>query len=174
MPSVEESRLAGKENMPLTFNIRHLEKKDLHLEGELPTDELDLGLEDEMMRPADFLSYDLQVERLEGAALVQGEVGLVMEYTCVRCLKKFEQELDLENWTCHLPLVGDDAVEVSNDSVNLTPYLREDILLALPQHPLCEAECGGLKVPDSLKEPGEASAQAPSAWAELDKLKLKN
>jgi uncharacterized metal-binding protein YceD (DUF177 family) len=160
--------------MPLTFNIRHLEKKDLHLEGELPTEELELDLKDEMMRPSDFVSYDLRVERLEGAALVQGEVGLVMEYTCVRCLKKFEEELDLENWTCHLPLIGDDAVEVSNDLVNLTPHLREDILLALPQHPLCEAECGGLKVPDSVKEPSDSSDKAPSAWDELDKLKLRD
>jgi uncharacterized metal-binding protein YceD (DUF177 family) len=160
--------------MPLTFNIRHLEKKNLHLEGELPTEELELDLHDEMMRPADFVSYDLEVERLEGGALVQGEVGLSIEYTCVRCLKKFEQELDLENWTCHLALSGEDAIEVSNDLVNLTPYLREDILLALPQHPLCEAECSGLKVPDSLKEPAEPSEKAPSAWAELDKLKLKD
>jgi uncharacterized metal-binding protein YceD (DUF177 family) len=56
--------------------------------------------------------------------------------------------------------------------VNLTPYIREDILLALPQHPLCEPECGGLKPPASLKDPGEMSEKASSAWSELDKLKL--
>lgn len=160
--------------MGLTFNIRHLEKKDLHLEGELPTEELDLELQDDMIRPAKNLDYDLQVQRLEGAALVQGELSLGMEYACVRCLKKFKRRLELSDWTVHLPLIGDDAVEISNDLVNLTPYLREDILLALPQHPLCEPECGGLKVPASVKGPGRASEKVSSAWDELDKLKLKD
>ena len=133
--------------MPLTFNIRHLEKKDLHLQGELPTTELELELQDEMIRPGKELTYDLEVQRLEGGALVQGKVRLPVEYTCVRCLKKFKRPLELNPWTVHLQLAGEDAVEVSNDLVNLTPYLREDTLLALPQHPLCEAECQGLKVP---------------------------
>ena len=160
--------------MGLTFNIRHLDKKDLHLEGELPTEELELELHDEMIRPAENLKYDLQVQRIEGDGLVQGELSLGIEYTCVRCLKKFKRRLELRDWTVHLPLTGDDAVEISNDLVNLTPYLREDILLALPQHPLCEPECGGLKVPASVKGPGRAPEKGPSAWDELEKLKLKD
>jgi uncharacterized protein len=158
--------------MPLTFNIHHVEKKDLHLEGELPTGELDLDLHDDMVRPGPVVTYDLEVQRLEGSALVQGQVHLPVEYTCVRCLKKFKRPLDLNNWTVHLPLTGEDAIDVSNDLVNLTPYLREDTLLALPQHPLCEVECRGLKMPARLKEP--EVLKTTSAWAELDKLKLKN
>jgi uncharacterized protein len=160
--------------MPLTFNIRHLENKDLHLEGEMPAQDLELDVRDQLIHPADMVHYDLQVERLEGAALVQGEVSLDVEYECVRCLKKFRRPLELHDWAVHLPLLGEDAVEVQNDLVNLTPYLREDILLALPQHPLCEAECEGLEVPASVKEPSEPPEKAPSAWDELDKLKLKN
>ena len=81
------------------------------------------------------------------------------------------RELELPDWACHLPLKGDDATPISNDLVNLTPYIREDILLALPQHPLCEPECRGLKLPASV-DPGEKSDKASSAWSELDKLKL--
>ena len=33
--------------MPLTFNIRHTEKNDLHLEGDFPAEDLDLGVHDE-------------------------------------------------------------------------------------------------------------------------------
>ncbi len=160
--------------MPLTFNIRHLEKKDIHLEGELPTAELDLDLRDELVHPDAVVGYDLQVEHLEGAALVQGEIHLDVEFECSRCLKKFRQPLELHDWACHLPLMGEDAVEVQNDLVNLTPYLREDILLALPQHPLCEAECEGMELPASVKEPSGPPEKAPSAWDALDKLKLKN
>ena len=156
--------------MPLTFNIRHLEKKDLHLEGSLPTQDLDLDLHDETIRPGPELQYDLEAQRIESSALVRGQVTLPVEYTCVRCLKKFQRPLNLPDWTCHLPLAGEDQVEISNDLVNLTPYLREDILLALPQHPLCEAECGGLKVPARVQGPDES--KTASAWDELDKLKL--
>ena len=160
--------------MALTFNIHHLEKNDLHLEGDLLVEELELDLRDEMIRPAEMLDYDLRIQRLEGAALVQGKLNLDIEYNCVRCLKRFRRPLELKNWTVHLPLSGDDAVEVSNDLVNLTPYIREDILLALPQHPLCEAECDGLKLPSNAKDPGSASDKVSPTWDELDKLKLKD
>ena len=160
--------------MPLTFNLRHIEAKDLPLEGELPNEELDLDLHDEMIRPIGPLQYDLTVQRLEGAALVQGNLKLPLEFDCVRCLKKFKRSLEIENWVCHLPLIGEDAIPVDNDLVNLTPYLREDILLALPQHPLCEPECGGLKLPARAKDPEKTAGNTASAWDALDKLKLKN
>ncbi len=159
--------------MPLTFNIRHLEKKGLHLKGELASDELELGLHDEMIRPAGPLDYDLEAEQIDDAdALVRGELRLLVECDCVRCLKKFTRPLVLEDWALHLPLKGDDAAPISNDLVNLTPYIREDILLALPQHPLCEPECGGLELPASVNDPGEKPDEASSPWSELDKLKL--
>ncbi len=37
------------------------------------------------------------------------------------------------------------AVPIKNDCVDLTPWVREDILLGFPQHPLCRPDCGGLK-----------------------------
>jgi uncharacterized metal-binding protein YceD (DUF177 family) len=160
--------------MPLTINIRHIENKDLQFKGELPIEELELDLHDDVVQTDGPLAYDLGAESLDGAILVRGELSLPLEFTCVRCLKKFKRALALEDWICHVPLTGEDAVPVSNDLVNLTPLVREDILLALPQHPLCEPECGGLKLPVRAKDPGIVLEKAPSAWDELDKLKLKN
>jgi uncharacterized metal-binding protein YceD (DUF177 family) len=59
--------------------------------------------------------------------------------------------------------------------VDLTPYVREDILLEFPQHPLCDAECRGLpntvgKAKKPLKT-SQTEAGSP-AWSELNKLKL--
>ena len=62
----------------------------------------------------------------------------------LRCLKEYPHRLVLENWTRHLPLEGEERAPIVNDCVDLTPFLREDILLEFPQHPLCEAECRGL------------------------------
>lgn len=159
--------------MPLTFNIRHLEKKSLRLAGELPVEELELELRDDMIRPGPNLAYELEAEQMEGAVLVRGQLRLPLQCSCVRCLKDFAAPLQIDGWACHLPLTGEDAVSHANDLVNLTPYVREDILLALPQHPLCEPGCGGLKLPAGVKGPGVEAEKAPSPWAELDKLKLK-
>src|SRR4051812_12061388 len=130
--------------MPLTFNLRQLEKRDLHLVGELSPNDLELTGFDEMVEIIEPLRYDLVVERLSDSILVQGSVRAKLTCHCVRCLAKFDDELELERWTVDLPLAGDEKVLVTNDSVDLTPYLREDILLAFPQHPLCDSECRGL------------------------------
>jgi uncharacterized metal-binding protein YceD (DUF177 family) len=162
--------------MPLLVNLRHLEEDDLELKGELPVAELDLDLKDDMRRADKPLRYNLQVQQLETDLLVQGELRLAITCECVRCLKNFEYTLKLRNWARLLPLEGDEKTPIDNDCVDLTPYLREDILLEFPQHPLCETECRGLPAKETGKakqatKPGD-STEEPSPWADLDKLKF--
>lgn len=161
--------------MPLLINLRHLEKKDLHLEGELPVEELELEV-DELIHVPKPLTYDLEVERLENALLVQGRLNLPLECECSRCLKPFKSKLEFEDWVVHLALKGDDKVEQNGDFVDLTPFIREDILLAFPQHPLCKEDCVGMPKGAAAKVK-KASGQGKfeeksSPWAKLDKLKL--
>ena len=156
----------------ITFNVRHLEEKSLRLEGELPTEELALDEADELVHPAGPLRYDLEVEKIENGILVQGDMEIPLKCECARCLKPIEHKLAFRAWACHLPLEGEDAVVVDNDVVDLTPYIREDILLAFPQHPLCEPECKGLPNPWKGAENAEQQGSNPSAWSELNKLKF--
>ncbi len=158
------------------FNTRRLENHGIHLQGEMPAAELDLNQIDEMIAFGELLTYDLEIERQEKAIFVHGSLEIPLRCECVRCLKEFDKGLSLSGWTCFLPLEGEEKVLVSNDSVDLTPYLREDIVLALPQHPLCEPDCGGLK---STRQPDEVEPIADdrqdkqmSRWSDLDKLKL--
>ena len=161
--------------MPLEVNLRHLEKQNVTLQGELSPAELDLENVDSIIHPGP-LRYDLEVEKLDKSLLVQGELHTVLECECVRCLKKIDYPLDFPNWAAHLPLEGEDQVDVINDCVDLTQPIREDILLAFPQHPLCEAECKGLPKGAVAKVKKVSGAgkfdEKSSAWAELDKLKL--
>jgi len=162
--------------MPLLFNIRHLEHQTVTLRGELPVAELDLDGIDELIQANSPLHHDLEVERHERSILVQGRLGLKLRCECVRCLKSFDYPLAFDSWSCLLPLEGEDKVLVSNDCVDLTPYVREDIVLAFPQHPLCAPECRGLQpAPPSGRDQSSrapATAELSSAWAELNKLKL--
>jgi uncharacterized protein len=163
--------------MPLTINLRHLENRNLVLCGELPLTELDFALRDDMIRATQSLHYDLEIELRDDALLVQGLLQLTLECQCVRCLRNFEFDLELDPWTLHLPLKpleGEDAVSIKNDCVDLTPLMREDILLGFPQHPLCRPDCGGLKKASGGKAKKIAGKEEskPFAWAELNKLKL--
>jgi uncharacterized metal-binding protein YceD (DUF177 family) len=162
--------------MALPLNIRHLERDALELRGELELEELDLSTMDEMIQPALPLTYVLHVEMLQKAVLVQGTLEITFDCQCVRCLKPFRHRLKLRDWACHLALEGDEAEPVANDLVDLTPHVREDIFLALPQHPVCDPECDDLPMTSRLaaEPPGLTSpfAEGSSAWGELNKLKL--
>ena len=162
--------------MPLRFNLRHLEEKNLHLSGELPPSDLDAEGFDELITIRKPLEYDLSLERLSESVLVQGRLAAVLECECARCLKKFEKMVRVDPWIADLPLVGEENVAVENDCVDLTPLIREDILLAFPQHPLCENECSGLpKAPQKLAQNGSGAhpnGAGSSPWAELNKLKF--
>ena len=160
--------------MALLFNLRHLEEKNLHLKGEMAAADLEVAALDEMIHANRPLSYDLEVQQIDQSVLVQGSLALTLDCECVRCLKPFKLPLKLDHWACHIPLEGEDKAAVVSDCVDLTPYLREDIVLAFPQHPLCEPECSGLAPKHKTFEPGAGSGGdvPPSPWAALDKLKL--
>lgn len=94
--------------------------------------------------------------------------------TCVRCLKPFERALQLRDWACEL-VPGDEETPVSHDCVDLTLRVREDMLLAIPQHPLCGPECRGLSSGPASQTPPPGEDHRPiggaAVWSELNKLK---
>lgn len=160
--------------MPLIVNLRQLEKHDLVLRDELPAAELDIDTHDEMLRATLPLRYEVEVSLLDRSLLVRGWLKLTLDCQCVRCLKPFSCEVVLNPWTRHLPLEGEESAVVVNDCVDLTPWVREDILLEFPRHPLCRPDCRGLEKIKSgrAKKSGGPEELQPSPWAELDKLKL--
>jgi uncharacterized protein len=131
---------------------------------------------DDLVRGVGNLRYDFEAERHPKGILLQGRLEWEWDCDCARCLSGFRQKIALDAWARMLPWEGEDAVQPRNDCVDLTPYLREDMVLELPQRPLCRPDCSGL--PDG--SPSSArSAKAPrswgsseSAWQELDGLRF--
>jgi uncharacterized metal-binding protein YceD (DUF177 family) len=162
--------------MPLQVNLRQLETRELRLEGDLPVAELDLEQLDELMQPIDSLHYKLMVQQVEKGLLVQGELALPLACECARCLRPFRSAVQIPGYCVLLSWEGEDPVVVRHDCVDLTPQLREDIVLALPQRPLCEPECAGLadrssSSSEASNDPGRSGPPA-SAWTTLNKLDL--
>ena len=161
--------------MSLLVNLRHLERDNVELEGEMPAAKLDIEGADELVHARNPLEYKLEAQKVEDGILVMGELGITLDCECSRCLKPFEHRLELPEWVCHVPLEGEEKAVVTNDCVDLTPYIREDILLGFPQHPLCKPECSGLPKKASAKTKktgGMQTKDSSSAWAELNKLKF--
>jgi DUF177 domain-containing protein len=162
--------------MPLLVQLHRLEGRRLSLRGELSAAELELEGVDELIRFPGPVRYELEVQRVGQGLLVTGRLCLTLACTCVRCLHDFGMPLDFPDWVSHVPLEGEDRAPVVHDCVDLTPVVREDILLAFPQHPVCGSGCAGL--PDSAA--GRAKPASPtnhrpngaSAWAVLNQLKL--
>jgi uncharacterized protein len=159
--------------MPVQVNLRHLEDKTVELEGEISAQELEFEKLDEMIHTREPLKYDLEIEKNGPNLLVHGSLEMNLDCECVRCLKPFQYNVKLDPYDLLVPLEGEDKAPVDNDLVDLTPYLREDTLLAFPQHPLCEAECDRLPPLKENKQAGTSAQGQNSAWDELNKLKLK-
>jgi len=140
----------------------------LRLEGEEEFPIPELVTED--VRCTGPLRYALDLGISEGALWATGSLAQPVELRCVRCLERFPFTIEAKAFSLHLDLTGPEVID-------LTPYLREDILLNLPPHPHCDRE-GGRVCPAETRP--EASAPTPGAdgkrppdWSALDKLKLK-
>lgn len=160
--------------MPVRVNLKLLEKDTEHLKGDLPPEEFGAELVDPLMKFEEPLHYDLEVDEQDEGVLVQGTLKTRLSCQCARCLKAFKLKLQVDDFAALAPYEGEGAMVCEGDFGDLTPYLREDIYLALPTNPLCKPECRGLarkaSARDSRLKASEGSG--PSPWAALDQLKL--
>lgn len=163
--------------MPLKVNMNDLARTEVSFKGVLPVKELEIDGLDEVIHANHDLFYDFTVQKLEKQLLLNGNLSIALDCECVRCLKSFVYNIVLNNWSLTLELEGEEKVNIVNDIVDLTPYIREDILLNFPLHPVCEPECAGLPELLASGQIEQMKSDRPepfnSVWAELDKLKLK-
>ena len=144
-------------------HLKQIPAEGLHLEGEeacsIPQ------LEAEGIRCAGLLHYNINIGVSSGALWVNGSLSQPVELRCVSCLEKFVHEIEVSAFAVHTELRGPEAVD-------LTPFIREDLLLNLPAHPHCDRD-GGRICKGKHIEMAERGVKGESNWSELDKLKLK-
>ena len=157
--------------MPVKINLEKLNTEDLSLCGELSADELqlDLGGTHDLIRSAGNLEYEINASKADDSIIIHGRLNIEFSCECARCIQSFTYTMDLPNWTNVLSLSGVDAINITGESVDLTPSIREDILLGLPRHPLCDESCQGLV--SQRKVAQEEDKKQSDAWDELDEWK---
>ena len=147
----------------MKVHLKQIPSQGLHLQGEedCPIQEL----EAEGVRCIGPLQYDIDLGVSGGGLWTNGFLSQRVELRCVSCLEKFVHEIRVPAFAVHIELHGPEAVD-------LTPFMREDILLNLPAHPHCDRDgdriCKAKQVTTR-----EQDTRRKSDWSALDKLKLK-
>lgn len=108
------------------------------------------GIEREVPQLVRLDPVRVRVKALEENGLfhVSAEQRARAVLTCSRCLSPFEKTLSGQ-WTQVFTNRADRAEEgeicfVEGDHIDLTPYVREAVLLEIPYAPVCREECRGL------------------------------
>ena len=135
----------------------------LHLEGEedCPITEV----QGENIQCAGPLKYKLDVGVSGGGLWVNGQLRQPVELQCVSCLENFIYVIQVPEFAVHRELAGPEAVD-------LTPFIREDILLNLPAHPHCDRDGERVCKAARPETATEQETRKPD-WSALDKLKIK-
>lgn len=119
--------------------------------------EADLPLKINDHEKPDVAHVSLGISKIGNRVLVEGSVKMTTVLKCGRCLKEFTLPLDLNFREEYLPAEGPgaegeqeltrkelDLSYYSNDELDLTEIVKEQILLAVPMKPLCSEKCQGL------------------------------
>lgn len=99
------------------------------------------------------------------ALWANGSLQQPVELRCVSCLEKFVHEIRVPAFAVHTELRGPETVD-------LTPFIREDLLLNLPAHPHCDRDGSRVCTAKAI-EPSDRDSKREADWRALDKLKLK-
>lgn len=151
----------------MKIHLHQIPAEGLHLDGEEDCPIADL----EDVRCVGPLRYDLNVGVSDGALWAEGEIAQAVELSCVACLEKFEHEIRVPGFALHTELQGPETIDI-------TPFLREDLLLNLPAYPHCDRDggqvCPGSKIAREASAMSEVETEKREHdWQALDKLKLR-
>ena len=152
----------------MKINVKRIPEQGEHLTGTEPPTILDLNAPD--VRFESEIRYDLSAQLQGHALLVTGKLKTPVTLRCSRCLQEFRKSLMVREFVFHQELS-------SEDFVDLTENIREDIILELPQRALCQDECRGL-CPHCGQNLNESACQCDKShgdmrWHALDQLKIK-
>jgi uncharacterized protein len=90
----------------------------------------------------------VRVTRTPQGILLQGDFQALIDLECVRCLTDFQQMLKIdftELYAFSQRYVTDSGLLMPETGIiDLTPVLREYLLLEIPISPLCRPDCKGL------------------------------
>ena len=133
------------------------------------------------------LELDLRLESVMEGVLVSGTARAALSGECARCLERVDRQIDVEvqelfAYPGRAAVNGaeadaDEVEMVEGDLVDLEGAIRDAVVLALPQAPLCRDDCPGLCPQCGARlvdDPGHVHETSDPRWAALAGLITEN
>jgi uncharacterized protein len=133
------------------------------------------------------LELDLRLESVMEGVLVSGTARAALTGECARCLDRVDRQIDVEvqelfAYPDRAAVNGaeadaDEVEMVEGDLVDLEGAIRDAVVLALPQAPLCRDDCPGLCPQCGARlvdDPGHVHETSDPRWAALAGLITEN
>jgi uncharacterized protein len=135
------------------------------------------------------IDADIKATHTNPGALIQGDARATVAQECARCLKPLDTPVDArfaEQYYATLnvdtgnamPEPPLDAKTIGSDfRIDLTPLIREEVILATPLAPLCRPDCKGLCPVCGLdlnESPHEHEGDTDERWAALRDVRVKD
>ena len=130
------------------------------------------------------VSADIVLDAVSGGIAVAGQVRAPWEGECRRCLGPVAGEVVAHVRELYRPAepgfrglpgeADEETYPLAGDHLDLTPLVRDAVLLALPIAPLCRPDCAGLCCTcgaDRNEAPCDCASAADPRWAALDPLR---
>jgi len=156
----------------MILHLRQMEHGSMLLEGRECAKPL--ALEPDGIEVTGELEYSLEAGMSGGGIWVAGRLKLPVTLECVKCLERIPWTVEIPEFALQVELeeIG------GSESIDLTPWVREDILLALPPYPKCDSaggkECLARFPVTEFAPIGETPRERGSVWSALDALKNKS
>lgn len=135
------------------------------------------------------IDADIRATHTDPGALLEGDARATVSQQCARCLRPIASPVDahfaeqyyvtlnvetgvpMPEAPLHAKTIGSDF------RIDLTPLLREEVILATPQAPLCRPDCKGLCPVCGLElngSPHVHEADGDERWAVLKDLRVED
>jgi DUF177 domain-containing protein len=147
-----------------------------HIDAAIPVSELDIH----DPRVDGDVAVDVTLESTLDDIVVTGTLRVRWSDSCRRCLRPLHDTLTVEVCERYADddptgrrAVDPEAFPIDNGQIDLVPMVREEVLLGIPDAPLCRADCPGL-CPICGADAGECNCDTTirdDRWAVLDQLR---
>ena len=150
----------------LIVDVARLDEEGESFSGETAAGLLEMEA-DPLCTPEGGIVYLVHVERIGDELLARGRVSHRFHCKCSRCADVFALEVVEPAFFADYPMAE------TTEYVDLTPEMREAIILSLPGYPVCREECKGLCARCGVNLNRETCTCGPApdgSWAALDLL----
>lgn len=138
----------------LAFDVAELVKRDQGSTDEYNLDQF-IELDDPDITPKSNLKGHLTIMSIESEFNVQlRDIEIEVEQTCSKCAKNYTQKVQIpfvekqytidRSSTDERPDLG--IVDLKNHSIDISDFLRQEIILHFPLIPVCSTHCQGINL----------------------------